>query len=249
MAKRTQLGVQGRSEATVDIFKLLACLLDPLNLHSARVTKGIGVELLVSMPLTHLSRMWVLKGKAPLSYRYLMNDRPTSTQSYIFKVEYQHLTLHTHYAIHNVCPWVGFLCVMMLHFENVRLGWRRAGAHRGAVVAQWIRPQTQSWGPRFKSVGSGSSALGQGTLSALPSPLGKNWKPLAPWLLAYKQLAFVVASQIKSNYILVTQVLELSPCSSAQCRQWWKYVYCSKMLMKSIQQKWMITISLPCGFV
>ena len=29
---------------------------------------------------------------------------------------------------------------------------------------------SQSWGPRFKSAGSGSSAFGQGTLSSLPSP-------------------------------------------------------------------------------
>ena len=28
---------------------------------------------------------------------------------------------------------------------------------------------SQSWGPRFKSAGSSSSALGQGTLSPLPS--------------------------------------------------------------------------------
>ena len=29
---------------------------------------------------------------------------------------------------------------------------------------------SQSWDPRFESAGSGSSALGQGTLSSLPSP-------------------------------------------------------------------------------
>ena len=29
---------------------------------------------------------------------------------------------------------------------------------------------SQSWGPQFESAGSGSSALGQGTLSLLPSP-------------------------------------------------------------------------------
>ena len=41
------------------------------------------------------------------------------------------------------------------------------------VVAQWIRPRTtdsQSWVSRFESAGSGSRALGQGTLFSLPSP-------------------------------------------------------------------------------
>ena len=33
--KQTRLGVQGKSEATVRIFKLCVCLLDPLNPHSA----------------------------------------------------------------------------------------------------------------------------------------------------------------------------------------------------------------------
>ena len=35
MGKRTHLGVHGRSKATVQIFKLWACPLDPLNLLSA----------------------------------------------------------------------------------------------------------------------------------------------------------------------------------------------------------------------
>ena len=48
--------------------------------------------------------------------------------------------------------------------QNVLLDW-------GAVVAQWIRPQTLNHeGPWFESAGSGSSALGQGTLSSLPNP-------------------------------------------------------------------------------
>ena len=33
--KQTRLGVQGRSEVTVQFFKFCACPLDPLNLHSA----------------------------------------------------------------------------------------------------------------------------------------------------------------------------------------------------------------------
>ena len=33
MGKRTRLGVRGRSEATVQILKLYACPLDPLNPH------------------------------------------------------------------------------------------------------------------------------------------------------------------------------------------------------------------------
>ena len=33
---------------------------------------------------------------------------------------------------------------------------------------------SQSWGPRFKSAGSGSSALRQGTSSSLPSPLERT---------------------------------------------------------------------------
>ena len=52
---------------------------------------------------------------------------------------------------------------------------------RGAVVAQWIRPVTLSHEvPGFESAGSGSSALGQGTVSSLPSPLERTesfWSP------------------------------------------------------------------------
>ena len=37
------------------------------------------------------------KGKAPVGDWYMVSDRPTSTQPYIFKVEYHHkTTLHTH---------------------------------------------------------------------------------------------------------------------------------------------------------
>ena len=47
---------------------------------------------------------------------------------------------------------------------------------------------SQSWGLQFESAGSGSNALGQCTLSSLPSTSE------GPWLLAYiKQLAFLVA--------------------------------------------------------
>ena len=52
---------------------------------------------------------------------------------------------------------------------------------------------SQSWDPWLESAGSGSSALDQGTVSSLPSPLVKDLKPLVPWLLAYKQRAFFVA--------------------------------------------------------
>ena len=33
---------------------------------------------------------------------------------------------------------------------------------------------SQSWGPRFESAGSGSTALGQGTLTSLHSPLERT---------------------------------------------------------------------------
>ena len=40
----------------------------------------------------------------------------------------------------------------------------------GAVVAQWIRPRTLNHEVPGSNLGSGSSALWQGTLSSLPSP-------------------------------------------------------------------------------
>ena len=57
---------------------------------------------------------WVWKtlgGKAPLSDRWTVSDRPTSSQPYIFKVEYHHVTtLHTYSAIHDMCQCVGLFC-------------------------------------------------------------------------------------------------------------------------------------------
>ena len=59
--KRTRLGVQVWFETTVQIFKLCACPLDPLNPHSAiqhnKMKMGISDEVLVSVPQTHLS--WI----------------------------------------------------------------------------------------------------------------------------------------------------------------------------------------------
>ena len=53
---------------------------------------------------------------------YPVSDHSTSNQSYIFKVECHKKKTYTLFAVHNVCPCVGiFVCVMMLHFENVRL--------------------------------------------------------------------------------------------------------------------------------
>ena len=42
--------------------------------------------------------------------------------------------------------------------------------YQGAVVAQWIRPRTLNHEVPGSNLGSGSSALWQGTLSSLPSP-------------------------------------------------------------------------------
>ena len=71
---------------------------------------------------------------------------------------------------------------------------------REAVVAQWIRPQPLN-----------HEVPGSNLLAAAVVPLGKALythylfprkylKPLVSWLLAYKQLAFSVAGQNKSNY-------------------------------------------------
>ena len=60
---------------------------------------------------------------------------------------------------------------------------------------QWIRPSTLNCevpGSNLLPV-HGRSALEQGILSSLPSPLEGLIKPLVPWLLACKQLAFLVA--------------------------------------------------------
>ena len=57
------------------------------------------------------------------------------------------------------------------------------GVGGGRVVTQLQRSccgsvdkttDCRSWGPQFKSAGSGSSVLGQGTLSSLPSPLERT---------------------------------------------------------------------------
>ena len=63
MGKRTWCGVQGRSEATIQMFKLCTCRLDPLNPHSViqhnEIKSGIGHELLVSVLQTHLLQIYV----------------------------------------------------------------------------------------------------------------------------------------------------------------------------------------------
>ena len=59
LGKRTRHGIQGRSDAPVQIFKLCTCPLDLLNQHSAiqhrKMELEIGVGPLVSVPHTHLS--------------------------------------------------------------------------------------------------------------------------------------------------------------------------------------------------
>ena len=47
---------------SIHIFKLCACLLDPLNLHSVmwRIGNEIGDELLVSVPQTHLKKSQIM---------------------------------------------------------------------------------------------------------------------------------------------------------------------------------------------
>ena len=61
-------------------------------------------------------------------------------------------------------------------------------------VAQCIRPQTLTCEvPGLNRLAVTFCALGQGTLSSLPSPSEGTSKPLVPWLLAYKQFAFLVA--------------------------------------------------------
>ena len=73
----------------------------------------------------------------------------------------------------------------------------------GAVVVHVDKTtDSQSWGLRFESAGSGSSVLGRGTLSSLPSPSERiNLKPLVSWLLACNQLAFLVARLNKISSI------------------------------------------------
>ena len=57
-----------------------------------------------------------------------------------------------------------------------------------------INSYSQSWGRRFEyAAGSGSNALGQGTILIAYIVPRKDLKPLIPWLLAYKQLTFLVA--------------------------------------------------------
>ena len=56
---------------------------------------------------------------------------------------------------------------------------------------------SHSWGPQFESTGSGNSAFGQGTLSGIiAQSLGKDFKPLVPWLLAYEAVCFL-SGQVK----------------------------------------------------
>ena len=60
-----------------------------------------------------------------------------------------------------------------------------------ADVAQWIRPQTLSReGPSSNLLAAAVVPLGK---ALYPHCLGKDVKLLVPWLLAYKQLAFLVA--------------------------------------------------------
>ena len=62
---------------------------------------------------------------------------------------------------------------------------------RGAVVAQWIRPQTLNGEvPSSNLLAAAVVPLGK---ALYPHCLVPRKGPLVPWLLAYKQLAFLVA--------------------------------------------------------
>ena len=58
-------------------------------------------------------------------------------------------------------------------------------------MAQWIRPQTLNYVvPGSNLLAAAVPPLGK---ALYPHCLGKALKILVPWLLAYKQLAFLVA--------------------------------------------------------
>ena len=80
--------------------------------------------------------IWIIwstcSGRAPSSDRCPMSDRPPSTHPYTFKVEHitKQLYTWTHTVKGNV--YVGLLCheLMILHYENIQLGWSWAVTHR-----------------------------------------------------------------------------------------------------------------------
>ena len=59
-------------------------------------------------------------GKAPVSDRYPVSDYLASTQTYILKEESRHKPSYT--LLFTMCVSVKGSLVMILHFENVRLG-------------------------------------------------------------------------------------------------------------------------------
>ena len=64
----------------------------------------------------------------------------------------------------------------------------------GVVVAQWMRPGTLNREvPGSNLLAAAVVPLGKALYPHCLVPPGKDLKPLVPWLLAYKQLAFLVA--------------------------------------------------------
>ena len=73
-----------------------------------------------------MDRRLKCRGKAPVCDRYPLSDHPTLTQSYIFKVEYHHVTtLHTH-CFHNVNPCV-FRIILCCCSISIMQGWVEVG--------------------------------------------------------------------------------------------------------------------------
>ena len=80
--------------------------------------------------------------------------------------------------------------IILLLFNNVFLLW--SISQRGAVVAQRIRPQTLNREvPSSNLLAAAVMLLGK-ALHSHCLVLRKDFRPLVPWLLAYKQLAFLV---------------------------------------------------------
>ena len=84
---------------------------------------------------------------------------------------------------------VGIWGVLADHFGSLR---SRNITNRGAVVAQWIRLRILNRGvPGSKLLAAAVVPLSK-ALYPHCLVLGKDLKPLVPWLLTYKQLAFLV---------------------------------------------------------
>ena len=70
-------------------------------------------------------------------------------------------------------------------------------------MIQWIRPQTLNREvPGLKLLAAAVVPLGKALYPQLPSPLGKDLELLVPWLLDYKQIAFLVARPPPTQYYL-----------------------------------------------